>query len=417
MHTSSYVTRFNQPHQYHVSLLAEALVGIAFFFGDYKSKAAIYGPLAAREFRLRTVPIEFTMMQTTLPKDRGDFPIALICALPLEAGAVIDQFDQIWGDTGNVFGQAPGDPNAYTLGRIGLHNVILAHTPCMGKSSAAGVAASIRSSFLGVQLVLVVGVCGGVPAGGSEDIRLGDVVISEGIVEYDFRKQYPDKSVRKNNPLESLGRPNPTIRSLVNKLKEDWSKKRLRVNTSHNLKYLQQKSGRFQYPGLEADQLFEPTYRHKHHYFPACTICSKCKKKDDEVCQAALGLSCSELKCSEKKLVRRCRLSPSRETTLTHDPMIHFGLVASGDTVMKSGEDRDVIAKMDGVIAFEMEGAGVWDKLPCIVIKGVCDYADSHKNKDWQVYSAAAAASCMKAFLKEWSPAEKLVQSTEVPSE
>ncbi len=28
-----------------------------------------------------------------------------------------------------------------------------------------------------------------------------------------------------------------------------------------------------------------------------------------------------------------------------------------------------------------MEGAGVWDEVPYIVIKGICDYADSHKNK------------------------------------
>jgi len=82
-------------------------------------------------------------------------------------------------------------------------------------------------------------------------------------------------------------------------------------------------------------------------------------------------------------------------------PVVHFGLIASGDTVMKSGKRRDEIAKNLNVIAFEMEGAGVWDNLPCIVIKGVCDYADSHKNKKWQNYAAATAASCMKAFLEK----------------
>jgi nucleoside phosphorylase len=55
-----------------------------------------------------------------------------------------------------------------------------------------------------------------------------------------------------------------------------------------------------------------------------------------------------------------------------------------------------------------MESAGVWDNFPCVVIKGVCDYADSHKNKKWQGYAAATAAACMKAFLKEWVPTEKL---------
>ena len=70
---------------------------------------------------------------------------------------------------------------------------------------------------------------------------------------------------------------------------------------------------------------------------------------------------------------------------------------------MKSGEDRDEIAAKEEVIAFEMEGAGVWDHFPCLVIKGVCDYADSHKSKKWQNYAAAAAAACMKAFLEYWT--------------
>ncbi|KAI1013599.1 hypothetical protein LB504_013194 [Fusarium proliferatum] len=51
-----------------------------------------------------------------------------------------------------------------------------------------------------------------------------------------------------------------------------------------------------------------------------------------------------------------------------------------------------------------MEGAGVWDSFPCIVIKGACDYADSHKDKDWQRYAAATAAACAKAFLGFWVP-------------
>jgi nucleoside phosphorylase len=71
---------------------------------------------------------------------------------------------------------------------------------------------------------------------------------------------------------------------------------------------------------------------------------------------------------------------------------------------MKSGEDRDAIARKASVIGFEMEGAGVWDVFPCVVIKGACDYADSHKNKVWQRYAAATAAACMKAFLNYWVP-------------
>jgi nucleoside phosphorylase len=47
-----------------------------------------------------------------------------------------------------------------------------------------------------------------------------------------------------------------------------------------------------------------------------------------------------------------------------------------------------------------MEGTGVWNNISSIIIKGVCDYADSHKNKAWQVYAAATGAATTKAFLE-----------------
>lgn len=66
---------------------------------------------------------------------------------------------------------------------------------------------------------------------------------------------------------------------------------------------------------------------------------------------------------------------------------------------MKSGEDRDRIAGAGDYITFEIEGAGVWDNFPCIIIKGACDYANSHKSKIWQQYTAATAAAYIKALL------------------
>jgi nucleoside phosphorylase len=67
---------------------------------------------------------------------------------------------------------------------------------------------------------------------------------------------------------------------------------------------------------------------------------------------------------------------------------------------MKSGQHRDEIASKEMVLGIEMEGAGVWDNGPCIIIKGVCDYSDSHKSKVWQAYAAATGASVAKAFLE-----------------
>jgi hypothetical protein len=46
-----------------------------------------------------------------------------------------------------------------------------------------------------------------------------------------------------------------------------------------------------------------------------------------------------------------------------------------------------------------MEAAGLMDDFPCLVVRGICDYADSHKNKLWQGYAAAMAAAYAKELL------------------
>jgi nucleoside phosphorylase len=349
------------------------------------------------------------------PKDRDGFEIAIICALRSEADAVEALFDEYWdeGRDGDRYGKAPGDTNVYTTGSIARHNVVLAHMPGMGKGSAASVAARLQISFLRIKLALVVGVCGGVPIGtDGEEILLGDVIISTGIVQYDFGRQLPDRFVRKDTLEDIPGRPNTEIRAFLSKLSGFRGRKRLGDNT---LSFLQElyKRGDFQnaqYPGAVEDRLYNRNYRHKHQDITACTICAKCKKRKDKVCKIALESSCSELKCSKKNLIQGRRLQSTDDARNIEEqkPCIHFGLIASGDTVMRSGEDRDEIAAREKVIGFEMEGAGVWEELPCVVIKGVCDYADSHKNKKWQGYAAATAAACMKAFLKEWVPTMNL---------
>lgn len=352
------------------------------------------------------------------PRDRNDFEIAIICALPVESRAVEALFDEFWEEMD--YRKAAGDTNAYTLGRIGRHNVVIAHMQGMGKANAANVATCFRFSFPSIKLGFVVGICGGVPTGtGKEtEIILGDVIISTGLVQYDFGRKFDNRFSRKDTLDSNLGRPIPEIRSFLAKLEGGRSRLRLLGNTLSNLASLSNRPGfeNARYPGAGEDRLFEPTYRHKHHDLPTCSVCAKCIGREDEVCEAALGLSCAELKCDENKQITRLRLLQTVEANAGFKesrsavqqnldavkPLIHFGLMASGDTVMKSGEERDRIAAEEDVIAFEMEGAGVWDNFPCIVIKGVCDYADSHKNKKWQSYAALTGAACMKSLLNEW---------------
>jgi nucleoside phosphorylase len=79
--------------------------------------------------------------------------------------------------------------------------------------------------------------------------------------------------------------------------------------------------------------------------------------------------------------------------------------------VIKSAVHRDKIASQEKVIAFEMEGAGVWDEVPCVVVKGVCDYADSHNYNGWQNFAAATAASAAKAILERYVQTDKPLEA------
>ncbi|KAG6362371.1 hypothetical protein INS49_010601 [Diaporthe citri] len=323
--------------------------------------------------------------------------VAIICALPIEADAVEALFDCRLDDSV----KAPGDPNAYSVGFVGRHNAVLAHLPGMGNNSAAIAATHLRRSFPDIQLALVVGICGGMPG---SDMLLGDVVLSDGIVQYDFGRQVLGHFRRKDTVVDILGRPQFEIRAILAKLKGRVGRRKLVEGLIEHLSTL----GRHMddaacYPGVEEDKPFEAAYHHKHRESSCCAVCSL---RADSVCDVALNTSCQELGFDEARLVSRPRLEEARSRPEQSDgsprviPAIHFGLVASGNSVMKSGELRDEISRKAGTIAFEMEGAGVWDMF---IIKGDCDYADSHKNKRWQKYAATAAAACMKAFLAELS--------------
>ncbi|KAK8924419.1 Nephrocystin-3 [Metarhizium anisopliae] len=339
------------------------------------------------------------------PASREDFEIAILCALPLEYDAIALQFDEFWDKDGDQFGRAVGDPNTYSTGRIGKHNIVLALLSHMGKVNAAATAASMRSSYRALQLVILAGICGGVPFNGPVEIFLGDVVISKTIIQYDFGKKYPDKFMHKDTLEDNLSRQNKSIRNLLAIFDTDIGRGKLQDRTAHFLRQLQSKDGedlaKYRYPGTAEDKLFESSYRHKHRLSTAC-ICNYCHGRMDPVCDEALTSSCGDLGCDERYLVQRKRLVQQAQHERAQDPAVYIGTIASGDTVMKSGEDRDSIAKKQSILAFEMEGAGAWEELPCIVIKGVCDYSDCHKNKKWQNFAAATAASASKAVLERF---------------
>lgn len=340
---------------------------------------------------------------TNRPLNRIDFQVAILCALPLEANAVLCCLDEVWHDAPQDYGKCEGDNNSYVFGRSGRHCVVVVTLAGEGKVNAASSAQSLKMSFTSIKLALLVGICGAIPlkSDGTE-IILGDVVISEVIVDLSHGRQYPGGYHRKDTLMDVYPRPDEKILGLLRTWKTVFLLEKIREDIKSNLtNLLRHPHLRTDYPGAQEDKLFPPQYIHMHH--SDCTDCLR-----GSACKKSLTASCTDLNCDVNMLVHRKRLLDiSNQYPDMPNPFIHIGSIGTGDTVMKSASHRDEIAATENVIAFEMESAGIWDKFSCLVIKGVCDYADSHKNKSWQSYAAAVAASAMKVVLEQYVASQR----------
>jgi nucleoside phosphorylase len=308
------------------------------------------------------------MAQHRFPRE--DYAIGWVCALPVELAAAAEILDEEHQD----LPREPNDTHLYTLGRIGEHNVVIACLPAgqTGTHSAAAVAVHMKSKFMSIRFGLMVGIGGGVPSA-EHDVRLGDVVVSQpymehgGVVQYDFGKTTPSGFVRTG----LLNTPPTILLSALAKLQANH----LRLKSGLSI-YLSALSHLPEYTrnNIGPDFLFESSYNHIG------------------------GLTCK--KCSKDKLVVR----NSRDG---EEIVVHYGTIASGNQVVRDGILRDELSsKLGGVLCFEMEAAGLMNNFPCLVIRGICDYADSHKTKKWQSYAAAAAAVCAKELLSVIPAAE-----------
>lgn len=211
------------------------------------------------------------------------------------------------------------------------------------------------------------------------DVRLGDVVVSKpegvhgGVVQWDFGKMETVNGEARFRRTGILNKPPPPLLNAITDVQVLHMTEGSGV-PDHLSRLLSEKprmAKNYRYQGIEHDQLFDVSYPHVG------------------------GKTCWE--CDTERLVRR---QPRDDT----DPLIHYGNIASGNEVIKDATFRDRIANTEEVICFEMEAAGLMDRFPCVVIRGVCDYADSHKNKRWQPYAAATAAAYAKDFLGVINP-------------
>jgi nucleoside phosphorylase len=321
---------------------------------------------------------DFITMAT--PKTRDEYAVGWVCALPKEFTAATAMLDQRHEN----LPKPPNDHNTYTLGSIGKHNVVLACLPKgrYGITSAAAVVTQMIDTFPSIRIGLMVGIGGGVPP----KVRLGDVVVSTpvgqfpGVVQWDFGKA-------KDGSFERTGAMNSPPTSLLTALaKLETEHELMGSNIQKYLDELSRKYPRLSKKYLKSDSLEDILFDADYSHVCKNTIDAVDQDEGDERCHF----------CDRTKATTRT----SMETT------VHYGLIASGNQVVKDAAFRDGLNKGlgGGVLCIEMEAAGLMNNLPCIVIRGICDYADSHKNKDWQEYAAAVAAAFAKELLEMVQP-------------
>ncbi|KKK12332.1 hypothetical protein P175DRAFT_0498533 [Aspergillus ochraceoroseus IBT 24754] len=301
---------------------------------------------------------------------REHYTIGWICMLEVEFIAALSMLDEQHGP----LPVSTNDRTDYVPGRIGPHNVVIVPLQGAGNALAAGAMAKMRMTFPNITSVLLVGIGGGVPVETDAGmIRLGDVVVGEpsgrypGVVQYDHGKLEAGE-------FQHTGFLAPPPERLLVAARE-LDARRATMPTDPILEHLRRMvdstvdgpSMLSRYPGLEKDHLYSPGYVHQGARVP-----------------------CDQSGCSPLQRVQRpTDAAGDRERS----PVVHRGNIASAERVMKSGLRRDQIAEQYDIICFEMEAAGVLADWPCLVIRGISDYSDSHKNDDWQPYAAATAAA------------------------
>lgn len=302
------------------------------------------------------------------------FQVGWICALSTEFVAACELLDEEYAVKDLDF---KSDENSYIFGCISHHKVVIACLPKgrYGLTSAASVARDMMRSFPSIRFGLMVGIGGGAPSD-KHDIRLGDIVVgcpsetSGGVINIQYGKNIQGIGFTHTG---SLAAPPRVLLTALNSLIAQHERNGHKIqDTIGRILANPRLADRYRSPGGDHDHLFSSKYLHR---------------KDEQDCEDC---------CFGKRamLARRTPRPPG-----TDNPVVHYGIIASADSLMKNAEMRNELAKTMHVLCFEMEAAGLVDHFPCLVIRGICDYSDTHKNKRWQCYAAAVAAAYAKELL------------------
>ncbi|KAK6338530.1 hypothetical protein TWF730_002593 [Orbilia blumenaviensis] len=341
-----------------------------------------------------------------------DYTVGWICALSEELTAAKAMLEDKHPSLPNLL---PKDSNTYTLGSIHGHNIVIACMPegMLGNNHAATTAIQMVNTFRSVKVGLLVGIGGAV----SPKVGLGDIVVSKpvgqhpGVIQWDLGKA---GSFGKFTRIGILNKPPKLLLTAMGDLISE-----------HNLHG----------PGTNIQKHLDSLKRlHPHlgpkYWQPGRPLRHQSKRKLPLFIALAVALGllayslCHSLSVPQDIMVttlKGCIIALMVATSLTYRfggsapaPVdreveqeesrrvnIHYGLIASGNQVIKSGSFRDSLNDRLGgtVLCVEMEAAGLMEDFPCIVIRGISDYADSSKNDDWREYAATIAAAYAKDFL------------------
>lgn len=304
-----------------------------------------------------------------------DYHVGWICAVGPEYVAALQSLDV---RLTCPYDLPEGDENAYSFGIIGDHHVVIAGLAKgkYGLTSAASAATDMMRSFTSIGVRLMVGIAGGAPSA-KHDIRLGDVVVSVpvgqrgGVLRYDFGRTVQNK---KFALMGSLNSPPELLLKALTKLSSlhEIDGHKIKSTVGDMLQRNTRLRAEYQKPDPNSDVLYKSSFIHSDNHKSCMELCFH----------------------HQDQIVARAQRDSSAD-----DPAVHFGLIASGDQLMKDAVVRDALVEKEEVLCFEMEAAGLMARFPCLVIRGICDYSDTHKNDKWQGYAAATAAAYARELL------------------
>lgn len=319
-------------------------------------------------------------MTTTKPRSVDEYMIGWICTLPVEWIAASGMLDDIHPGIEKL----SNDSNNYNMGSIYGHNIVIACPPneeIGNKSAAAMVAARMKSTFPQMRFVLLVGIGSGVPS----KVSLGDVVVSTSVEKEPGLVQWDTGKAKGNGSFERIGSLKQLPESLLKALERAEAVHGYAVTCMYlYFSHLRNKWPELVSKYLRSDSIKDTLILARANY--------------DDVNTSTTG----DKDNGEEEEIRRCCGRAMNVKMDSGKGRVHFGMIASGNQVIEDAELRDKLNKdLDGdVLCVETGAAGLAEIVPCLIIRGICDYAGSHKNKDWEEHAAAMAAAFAKELVK-----------------